>query len=118
MSVALLSSVAVAPAGATLIDRGAFNDGFGGSVNLIYDTDLDITWLGDAKFAKTSGFDADGRMTWANANAWTAGLTVGGFTNWRLPTTLAPDLSCNSWVVGQPPLAIPAQAVRWATCSK
>ena len=62
VSFALLTSVAVAPAGAALIDRGAFNDGFGGSVHLIYDTDLNITWLGDANFAQTSGVDADGKM--------------------------------------------------------
>ena len=89
VSVALLSSVAVAPVGATLIDRGSFSDGFGGSVNLIYDTDLDITWLGDANFANPS-------LTWANANAWATTLTVGGFNNWRLPTTTQPDASCSS----------------------
>jgi len=38
----------------------------------VYDTDLNITWL-------------------ANANAWASGLTVGGFSGWRLPTTLQPD---------------------------
>jgi len=78
-----------APAGAALIDRGSFTDGFSGPVNLIYDTDLDITWLGDANFAKTSGFDADGQMTWATAtNVWAPSLTVGGFTDWRLLTTM------------------------------
>ena len=96
LSFALICIVAVAPAGATLIDRGSFNDGFGGSVNLIYDTDLDITWLGDANFAKTSGFITDGLMNWTTANAWAASLTVGGFTNWRLPTTTQPDASCSN----------------------
>jgi len=67
---------------ATLIDRGS---------GLIYDDALDITWLQDANYAKTSGFDADGRMAWSAANAWAAGLSyldsVRGVTysDWRLP---------------------------------
>jgi len=102
VSLAFSTSVAIAPAGAALIDRGAFNDGFSGTVHLIYDTDLDITWLGDANFAKTSGFDADGLMTWATAkNGWAPSLTVGGFTDWRLPTTMQPDASCG----GQAPFS-------------
>ena len=95
LSFALLTCVAVAPAGATLIDRGAFNDGFSGTVNLIYDTDLDITWLGDANFSQTSGFDGDGKMDWTTATTvWAPSLVVGGFTDWRLPTTTQPDTSC------------------------
>jgi len=49
----------------------------------VYDTDLDITWLADA--------NANGLMTWANANTWAANLMVGGFTDWRLPTALNSD---------------------------
>ncbi len=96
VSFALLTSVAVAPVGAALIDRGSFNDGFGGTMHLIYDTDLHITWLGDANFAQTSGFDADGKMDWTTATGWASGLTVGGYTDWRLPTTTQPDASCGS----------------------
>jgi len=92
LSFALFTSVAVAPAGAALIDRGAFSDGFSGTVNLIYDTDFDLTWLGDANFAQTSGFDADGKMDWTTANdVWAPSLTVGGFMDWRLPTALNGD---------------------------
>ncbi len=104
VSIALMSSVAVAPAGATLIDRGLFDaDGIpgGDTVRLVYDNDLNITWLGDANFAKTSSFDADGLMDWTTANAWASTLTVGGFNNWRLPTTLQPDISCSSQSGGQ-----------------
>ncbi len=61
---------------ATLIDRG---DG------MIYDDVLDVTWLQDANYAQTSGYDADGRMTWEDANAWAAGLNYGGYNDWRLP---------------------------------
>lgn len=70
---------------ATLIDRGG---------GMIYDTDLNITWLADANYAKTSGYDADGLMTWAAANAWAQNLTYGGYTDWRLPKTLEPDPTC------------------------
>ena len=69
---------------AALVDRGG---------GLIYDTDLDVTWLADANYAKTSGYDADGLMTWAAANTWAAQLSFyNPLTNqtlddWRLPTT-------------------------------
>ena len=43
-----------------------------------YDTVLDITWWADA--------DVSGLMNWDTANAWTAGLTLGGVSGWRLPT--------------------------------
>jgi hypothetical protein len=76
-------------ADASLVDRGG---------GLIYDTDLNITWLADANYAFTSGYDqegaTDGLMTYAYATAWAAQLTYGGFTEWRLPTTLQPDPTC------------------------
>ena len=62
---------------ATLIDRGN---------GLIYDNVLNITWLQDANYAMTSGFDADGLMNWADAMAWANGLVYQGFSDWRLPT--------------------------------
>jgi len=60
---------------AALYDRGN---------GMIYDDALDITWLQDANYAKTSGYDADGRMTWADANTWADQLSYGGFDDWRL----------------------------------
>lgn len=84
------------PAQAALIDRGLFDtDGVPGgpTVRLVYDDDLNITWLGDANFANTSGLN--GLMTWQNAVNWAASLTVGGFTDWRLPTTTQPDPTCS-----------------------
>lgn len=76
---------------ASLIDRGG---------GLIYDTDLDLTWLSDANVAAGSAFDdgtntTDGRMSWVNAEAWAASLTTGGVSGWRLPFTADPDASCN-----------------------
>jgi len=77
---------------ATLIDRGSFayNDGLGniGTVNLIYDQDFEITWVGHGNFAQSTGFDADGRMDWNTADGWAKGLTIGGFDDWMLPTAL------------------------------
>jgi len=81
-SVGLLAS---ASAQATLFDRGG---------GLIYDNVLDITWLQDANYAQTSGYDADGRMDWSQAMAWAAGLSYHDsarnvdLTGWRLPQTL------------------------------
>jgi len=67
------------PAEATLFDRGG---------GLIYDNDLNITWLQDANYAYTSGYDADGLMTWANAVTWADNLGYGGYSDWRLPTVV------------------------------
>lgn len=88
----LLASAAIGliavPSHATLIDRGS---------GLIYDTDLNITWLQDANYAKTSGYDAfnpgdwdiaDGLMQWSDAVTWAANLVYGGYSDWRLPTTV------------------------------
>jgi hypothetical protein len=67
---------------AALIDRGG---------GLIYDTDLNITWLQDANFAKTSGFDSDGKMDWNTAYNWAANLAYHDsvrstdISGWRLP---------------------------------
>jgi hypothetical protein len=62
---------------AALIDRGN---------GMIYDDVLDVTWLQDANYAKTSGHDTDGLMTWSEATTWAANLVYGGYDDWRLPT--------------------------------
>ena len=49
---------------------------------MVYDDVNNITWAADANLAKTSGYDADGLMTWANAVAWADQLTLGGYTDW------------------------------------
>jgi hypothetical protein len=63
-------------ASAELIDRGN---------GLIYDDVLDITWMQDANYAQTSGYDADGRLRWLDALSWVDGLVYGGYDDWRLP---------------------------------
>ncbi len=62
-----------------------------------YDTDLDVTWLADANYAQTSGYDSDGKMTWSEAHTWIATLNTAnhlGVNQWRLPVTVQPDASC------------------------
>ena len=69
---------------AALVDRG---EGF------IYDDVLDITWKQDAVH--------DQQTSWNNQVAWAAGYSkthsvYGVFNDWRLPTTLQPDATCNT----------------------
>lgn len=80
---------------AALVDRGG---------GLIYDTDLDVTWLQDANYAKTSGFDTDGWMDWYQATTWAFNLSYYDsvrnvtYTDWRLPTatdTGVPGVQCS-----------------------
>lgn len=86
MTRAALAIVGILASGA---GHAALEDRGGG---LLYDTVLNVTWLQDASYAKNSGYDADGRMTWANAKTWADNLsfvdTVRGVTwsDWRLPT--------------------------------
>ena len=55
---------------------------------MVYDDVNNITWAADANLAQTSGYDADGSMTWWDAVAWADQLTLGGYTDWSLPTTV------------------------------
>jgi hypothetical protein len=70
--------------------QGRDLNGSAGSFEAYYDTELGITWLADANYAKTSGHDATGEMNWVDANAWAASLSFTNgtqvFDNWRLPT--------------------------------
>jgi hypothetical protein len=86
----LLSRVTLALATAGLLSSGvaqaALIDRGGG---LLYDDVLNVTWLQDANYAKTSGYDADGQMGWTEANTWARGLNISRFageslTGWRL----------------------------------
>lgn len=67
---------------AALYDRGG---------GLIYDDVLNVTWLQDSNYAKSSGYDSDGRMSWFEATAWTANLSYYDsvrdvtWNDWRLP---------------------------------
>jgi hypothetical protein len=86
MTLMLVFGLAVS-AQATLIDRGG---------GMIYSTELNLTWLQDANYAQTSGYDADGLMTWDEAMTWAANLSYGGYTDWRLPTYDPPYQRCDA----------------------
>ena len=81
---AMAAMFAFGSASAQLLNRGG---------GLIYDTQLKVTWLQDANYARTSGAHPTGRMTFKQARAWAASLayfdTVRGvtLTGWRLPKT-------------------------------
>lgn len=82
-ALAVCCSLTIESAHAQLFDRGG---------GLIYDSDLNVTWLADANYSQTSGYDSDGRMNWNDANAWAAGLEYHDslrnvtYSDWRLPT--------------------------------
>jgi hypothetical protein len=87
-----LFSVTVTNAHAALYDRGN---------GMIYDSDLNITWLQDANYAATSNYPIAGHsqddgegdvyvfpgtMTWAEATTWASNLVYQGISGWRLPS--------------------------------
>jgi len=99
LSAGLFSIVISTSANAALVTR------LGGLA--VYDTDFDITWIADANLADTNAFgvagiNANGTMVWAKANEWITAMNADsgagylGFSDWRLPTTLQPDASCDS----------------------
>lgn len=89
----------------TLIDRGG---------GLIYDTDLNITWMKDANYGRTQYYQTGGNeglgVTFSQIQAvkWAANLTYFDsvrnvtYSNWRLPRTLLPDYTCDGSAVGYP----------------
>lgn len=97
---ACLLLVISSPSPAELIDRGG---------GLIYDTELDITWLQDANYASSSGVDEDGAMSWDSANNWASNLEYYDsvrnvvWSDWRLPSTQIPDDSCTDDEAGTAP---------------
>lgn len=68
---------------ASLYDRGG---------GLLYDDVLNVTWLQDANYAKTSGFSPNGVFKGSEAANWAATLVYHdsvrnvNFDDWRLPT--------------------------------
>ena len=88
-----LIAVVLASGSAHAALEGRDLDGNLATFEAYYDTDLDVTWLADANYAQTSGYDADGQMTWATADTWAANLSFFNpltnqiYSDWRLPTT-------------------------------
>lgn len=83
VSVLLLAGGLVGSVQAALLSRDL--DGNPTTAEAYYDTLLNITWLGDADYARTSGYDADGKMNWNDANLWASLLDINGHDDWRLP---------------------------------
>ncbi len=83
---------------ASLIDRGN---------GLIYDTELDITWLSNTHITETLdvggsyGTVIAGKMSWQDANTYINQMNIFevngymGFNGWRLPSSLQPDANCS-----------------------
>ena len=91
----LLMAAGVACSGtaqAALHDRGS---------GLLYDDVLNITWLQDANYAKTSNYDVDGKMTWSNAVTWADKLEYHDsvrnveYSDWRLASNTPVGASWN-----------------------
>lgn len=90
LATGLFLSLNAVNAQAALFDRGG---------GLVYDNVLDLTWLKDANYAKTLGYDNGGQLEWNNAQSWAANLTYHDsirnvdYSDWRLPTV---NTSCNN----------------------
>lgn len=88
----MLNRFAALALAAGLIDTGSahaeLHDRGGG---LLYDDVLNVTWLQDANYAKTSGYSRTGKMSWADATKWVSTLVYHDpvrnvdHTGWRLP---------------------------------
>ncbi|MDZ4288847.1 MAG: hypothetical protein U0984_12855, partial [Prosthecobacter sp.] len=72
----------------TSLVRAELHDMGGG---LLYDDVMDVTWLQDADYARTSGYKPNGKMPWADAEKWVSGLVYHDpvrhvdVSGWRLP---------------------------------
>lgn len=75
----------------------------------VYDTDLNITWIADARLSVSNTFGTigvhptTGAMDWNTANTWISNMNAAnylGFSDWRLPMTLVPDATCTGNAVG------------------
>lgn len=72
----LLCACLASPTFAELYDRGH---------GMIYDSSTYITWLQDANYARTSGFESDGKMNLLWARSFANNLVYAGFDDWILP---------------------------------
>lgn len=66
---------------------GLINRGNG----LIYDDVLNVTWMQNADYLRTSGHDVDGFVNKTIANDWVENLVYEGYDDWRLPSQTAID---------------------------
>lgn len=84
---ALIALLACAGAHAALLGRAPLTPG-GADYQAYYDTAQNITWLADANYAATSGYQVGGLLNWYEAQAWIGSLNTAshlGKSDWRLP---------------------------------
>ena len=84
------------------------------SGQVVNDTDLNVTWVANANLAATNTFGVSGIndtggittvgiMSWNTAQTWIGAMNTAnylGYHDWRLPTTLQPDASCDGQIGG------------------
>ncbi len=114
---ALLCAWLASPTFAELYDRGH---------GMIYDSSRYITWLQDSNYAKTSGFEADGKMNLLWAKSFANNLVYAGIDDWILPRvhagsyefdleTLLEVSLLNPWHIGTTPLPNPGPFINFDT---
>ncbi|GBD97225.1 MAG TPA: DUF1566 domain-containing protein [Nitrospirae bacterium] len=84
-------------ANSALIDNGD------GTITQIRNDNSMLMWLQNANYSQTSGYDADGEMTWYEALAWIGTLNTAnhlGYNDWRLPEILPLNGSYHTWCNG------------------
>lgn len=87
LTIALYLSIIISINKVSTANAALFNRGGG----LIYDSDLNVTWLQDS-YAKSYNYDIDASMIWTRANTWANDLIYFDsvrnvtYTDWRLPT--------------------------------
>lgn len=60
-------------------------DNHDGTITQVRSDGSRLMWMQDANYAKTSGFDADGMISWVAAVNWSGSMNFAGHTGWRLP---------------------------------
>lgn len=71
---------------------------------VVYDATANLSWISNANLAATntfgvSGINSGGAMSWYTALQWITAVNAAnylGFSDWRLPITLQPDVTCSS----------------------
>lgn len=63
-------------------------DGDPATAEAYYDAEQGISWLADVRYPRTTGADANGRLTLNEVDQYVAGLDAFGVTGWRLPRLL------------------------------